>query len=1515
MAQWSVGVNSDLTYRRIVASVAKHATDLTWATSALTLWDLNDNGTAVGWENYEGLVNATFDNAGADRIQELGLFYDLVALDPGATVPRRLGVHTYVRQLWNNVIRLRPVAIGVNNRDGLLGNYPIRNRLTGEEFGGDFLGNTSGEYAFLAPGTVGGALDLNDRGEVIGVAPYREPDGTLSSQPALWNPGLRWLREVVGYTGEGKLQPSKINNLGEIVGQISEKGNVIRMFLWLPRPSYGLGAGLNTLFSVTNTWLEAIDLNDQGNILWSYGTAPNNNVYLWSERRSIALRQFVPASSDLFPRRGGASSGWSINEYGWISGWGLPNQGQQLVPIVMRPLADAEAFLSTNQVRVGETVTFTLRIRNHASTPSTLGLPIGFRFNGSAKFELVGTPTPPAPRVVPAFGSFEIRQQIRATASGSSRWYSQGRLISGGVTNDTPIAYAETLRVLDRADLLIKRAVEPDAAYALNDEYQATPQGRQVRTNSVGASEVSEFHVRVENDDTRSRTFRLKADEGSNGEGWEVRHQFGTADVSSAVRSGAGWVMPELAPGRFHQMTLRVTGTPNSVGDVKRVVYTLEPSNEPGEIRDTVEAVTEVGGEIVVNSTGDESDADPYDRVADVDLLKPGLQTTLRSAIEVGNQRPGKDRIRFAIPAEGNTFDGGNPRLFPMTGLPIITDAVDLDGWSQRPNAETPPVQLSGGLIVAEGPFPVVRERFDEWPENASAAHGLTLRANGSRISGFVINQFPLFGIRFEGDGNVIEGNFIGTDATGLQGRANGLQAGLDTGLLQSVVGGGISGAGSYNRIGGPGERSGNLVSGVSDAYLEMAGDDLQVAGPAVQIAGTANIVQGNRIGVDRSGERAVESASVARNRMMSGVIVQGDANLVGGPAPQEGNIIAACYDSGVAVVGRWNVIQGNRIGLGRLGRAVFARNPTDLVYGLAATVGIDVRGEANDVGGVAPGEGNVIGDCQIGVAVRAAPLSADRNRIQGNRIGLEAQSDTAVPLRLAGIRVEGANEGLIRSNVVAHVEEGNGIEILGAGVFRPTGTLLEGNRVFSHGHARPAPTAGYGAGILVGSGGRHHIFNNLIWDNQYLGIQLFDADTPRSWNNDDGDTDDGPNGLQNHPELIRAIAGDAVEIQGSLRTTTAELFREPRRYELELFFSDQASVTTFGGGEGKNLLAVSQQMVDASGISQFRVFVHEPALLPGYWVTSTITDPEGNTSMFSPAILVQGPVDNDSDAISDRVEDRVSARNARPPLSLHDRQREAFESSPGDGVGNGDGNGDGVPDSRQPGVTSFPTVMGEWSTVVAPGAGELRDVRPATLLDPGSLPAHMVFPMGTIDMTLVNAGVGASISLTWIRHGAPMVSRMYARQATPGGSTHQWVSIDANASGDEIRFTLVDGGPADLDQVANGIIQVALLPADPVLPGPTLTIEVLPRGFAERYVPIRVGEQWIWTTNHVPRTASVLSWPSSVTNMGVEYADATTFNQAWMAMEGTPARSGEWNQVTNVSTSPDRMFRLRRVP
>ena len=107
---------------------------------------------------------------------------------------------------------------------------------------------------------------------------------------------------------------------------------------------------------------------------------------------------------------------------------------------------------------------------------------------------------------------------------------------------------------------------------------------------------------------------------------------------------------------------------------------------------------------------------------------------------------------------------------------------------------------------------------------------GLRLPSGNSTIRGLIINRFYGAGIHLQAPGgsNHIEGNFVGTDATGALNRGNG-QASTHSG---GVFVDGSSG----NWIGGPYATNRNLISGNGGSGVLM-------------LNCVSNTVQGNLIG------------------------------------------------------------------------------------------------------------------------------------------------------------------------------------------------------------------------------------------------------------------------------------------------------------------------------------------------------------------------------------------------------------------------------------------------------------------------------------------------------------------------------------------------------------------------------------------------------------------------------------------------------------------------------------------
>jgi hypothetical protein len=107
-----------------------------------------------------------------------------------------------------------------------------------------------------------------------------------------------------------------------------------------------------------------------------------------------------------------------------------------------------------------------------------------------------------------------------------------------------------------------------------------------------------------------------------------------------------------------------------------------------------------------------------------------------------------------------------------------------------------------------------------------------------------------------------------------------------------------VSGA-PGNTIGGATANAGNLISANGDAGIYL-----------ITSGATGNLIQGNKIGTDITGNLALGNA-------YEGIYLQdAPTNTIGGAAPGAGNLISANHRGGVFLANApWNVIQGNSIG------------------------------------------------------------------------------------------------------------------------------------------------------------------------------------------------------------------------------------------------------------------------------------------------------------------------------------------------------------------------------------------------------------------------------------------------------------------------------------------------------------------------------------------------------------------------------------------------------------------------
>lgn len=252
---------------------------------------------------------------------------------------------------------------------------------------------------------------------------------------------------------------------------------------------------------------------------------------------------------------------------------------------------------------------------------------------------------------------------------------------------------------------------------------------------------------------------------------------------------------------------------------------------------------------------------------------------SLRQAIlEANASVTPSPRIEFTIAGPGPHT------IAPVTDLPALTAVgLVLDGYTQPgASANTRPTGLDAALqIVLDG-------------EDART-HGLTLTGTGISVHGLVVHRFVLAGIRLLScDSCVVEGNFVGTDASGSMARPNG------TGILLAGQGLDPNLASRQNRIGGVTTAARNLVSGnMGDGIVYF------------QIS-EHNVIEGNYVGTDSTGLVALP------NGVGIAIRNQGAFHPAMGERVGPGNVIAGNTHHGLVATSAWGMtVTQNHVGVG----------------------------------------------------------------------------------------------------------------------------------------------------------------------------------------------------------------------------------------------------------------------------------------------------------------------------------------------------------------------------------------------------------------------------------------------------------------------------------------------------------------------------------------------------------------------------------------------------------------------
>ena len=417
---------------------------------------------------------------------------------------------------------------------------------------------------------------------------------------------------------------------------------------------------------------------------------------------------------------------------------------------------------------------------------------------------------------------------------------------------------------------------------------------------------------------------------------------------------------------------------------------------------------------------------------------------------------------------------------------------------------------------------------------------------------------------------------------------------------------------------------AGNVVRGLSFYDLKRS---LWIYGSGAY----DNVIVGNFIGTNAAGTFA--AAAVTSDQAHGVHIEQGAlGNHIGGVLPAERNVISGNARNGV---GLWhvgtdeNVIFNNIVGLSPDGlhRVPNRQQGVDVNYG----------GSYNTIGGLQPGERNVISGNQENGAEITHGEETTQNVIRGNYIGTDVSGEVAsaytsngglgVSLhdrimdnlvtdnvignnRAGGLLIDNLGNCCTRNNKVEH----NWIGITPGGVAIGNGVF--GVRVVaSQSRIGPGNIIAYNAlGVQIDGDDNdgNTITENSIFSNTGLGIDI--SPVAQVNVNDVDDLDAGPNQQLNFPEFTAVSPEQA----------TGTACRECR---IEVFIADSHAPQY---GEGKTFVGAGMAGTDGS----FTVALQNVAF--GDFLTATATDIEGNTSEFSLSVLVANPANQGPTAASD---------------------------------------------------------------------------------------------------------------------------------------------------------------------------------------------------------------------------------------------------------------------------------------
>ncbi|HEY94258.1 MAG TPA: hypothetical protein G4O15_04920 [Dehalococcoidia bacterium] len=424
-----------------------------------------------------------------------------------------------------------------------------------------------------------------------------------------------------------------------------------------------------------------------------------------------------------------------------------------------------------------------------------------------------------------------------------------------------------------------------------------------------------------------------------------------------------------------------------------------------------------------------------------------------------------------------------------------------------------------------------------------------------------------------DSDGNLIKGNFIGTDPTGTEAIGN-----TNYGVY---IGNSVN-----NLIGGTEPGEGNLISGGHVRGILINGS-----------VASNNSILGNIIGTDISGTVPLGNTDGIR-------ITNAHDNIIGGTIDIAGNLISGNDVFGIVITGvnaTGNRVLGNYIGTNYSGSSILGNGTTGIL--------IDSSASENVIGGSTPGAGNLIS----GNGLRGIHIAngSSYNQAQGNFIGTDVTGTIDLGNGADGIMIHNSAYNTIGGlesgacNIISGNDD-DGISILVDG---SNGNEIIGNKIGTD--VTGTAVLGNLKGVQIWAAPYNNVSNNIIHHNINYGVLI------------DNVTAVGNTITQN------SITGNGIGNPGRgiyLRNDANQNIISPVITEV----TSTQVIGTASSPDG-SIIEIFKDNAD-----QGEVYIGTTTILSGYfsysgsipseglggYLTATVTDSLGNTSEFSIPVL-----------------------------------------------------------------------------------------------------------------------------------------------------------------------------------------------------------------------------------------------------------------------------------------------------